>query len=107
MAEQAKKRKFEQVNAEFHKLKTAGDSIEGFVVDVQESPVGTTDKTRPVFILKTEDGRLLKVPVSESCRPEIVVIGKGEYVRITFAGEQATARGLNPVKTYRFERATE
>jgi len=102
MAE-GKKPVFKQVSTDFTKLKKVGDAAEGYLVLVSDDPIGTQGRTRPVLTLKTDDGKLLKVPVSDSAKGTLAAIAPGEYLRVTFKGEEATSRGLNPVKLYTFE----
>jgi hypothetical protein len=95
---------FKQVSSDFIKLSKEAPSCEGFLVESLDMPV--EGRTRPGVLLKTEDGKILKVPLGEAMRGELALLEKGAYYKFTFLGTEASRKG-NDVKKFKIEIADE
>ena len=102
MAEKA--REYLQITSDFVKLDKVGDVVEGYLVAVlMEVPV--KDRTRPVVVLKTEEGITKKIPMGESVKADLPGLAKdhmGDYCRISLAGLQPSGKG-NATKIFKIE----
>ena len=98
-------RKFQQTSADFRKLEKKGDTVEGTIVSIIEK-AQVKDKTRPVVVLRTDEGAIDKVPLTESAWADLSIYAPGEYLRITLKDLVNTGKG-NPLKVFKFERGIE
>ncbi len=82
------------------RFEEVGDSVEGWLLDKGQGP-GPGDQLRGQYTIKSEDG--LKIIFGRTKIDQgMMNILPGAYVRITYQGEEATARG-NTIKLFDVE----
>lgn len=96
------KRKFKQVSADFLNLNEVGDSAEGEIMDILDMHV--RDKTRPGIVLKRDDGKILKVPLTDNAKADLATLSRGDYIRVSLKELVDTHKG-QPAKVFFFEKA--
>ena len=84
---------FRKVSVELVKLKKAGDSVEGFLRQINDVQMAKGPATE--IVLEGTDGTPRSSILGTSASKAVRLLAIGEYVRITLKGTEKTLSGNN------------